>query len=58
MKDDRQEPINIYINIIVGDVTNSSVIQGGTENVASLLHREQLPDDIIKRLMDHIKDTS
>lgn len=58
MKDNRQEPVNIYINIIVGDVTNSSVIQGGAENMASLLHREQLPDEIIKRLMDHIKDTS
>lgn len=58
MKDDRQEPINIYINIIVGDVTNSSVVQGGMENVASLLRREQLPDDIIKHLVEHIQDTS
>lgn len=58
MKDDRQEPINIYINIIVGDVTNSSVVQGGMENVASLLHREQLPDYIIKYLVEHIQDTS
>ena len=58
MKDDRQEPVNIYINIIVGDVTNSSVVQGGCENIASLLQREQLPDYIIKYLVEHIQDTS
>ena len=58
MKDEQREPVNIYINIIFGDVTNSSVIQGGAENMASLLHREQLPDEIIKCLMDRIKDTS
>ena len=58
MKDEQREPVNIYINIIFGDVTNSSVVQGGMENVASLLHREQLPDDIIKYLVEHIQDTS
>lgn len=58
MKDEQREPANIYINIIFGDVTNSSVIQGGAENMASLLHREQLPDDIIKYLVEHIQDTS
>lgn len=57
MKNEQEEPLSlkIYINIIFGDVTNSAVIQGGQRNISSL----QLPEELVKRLMDHIRgDTS
>lgn len=48
MENKRKEPVKIYINVIFGDVINSSVAQGGTGNNVSL----ELPYDLIKALLD------
>ncbi len=57
MKDEQREPVNIYINIIFGDVTNSSVIQGGARNTALLTLSDA--NDMVKCLMKCLtEDTS
>lgn len=57
MKDEQREPVNIYINIIFGDVTNSSVIQGGARNTALLTLSDA--NDMVKCLMKRLtEDTS
>jgi hypothetical protein len=57
MKDEQREPVNIYINIIFGDVTNSSVIQGGARNTALLTFSDV--NDMVKCLMKRLtEDTS
>lgn len=48
MENKRKEPVKIYINVIFGDVINSSVAQGGAGNNVSL----ELPYDLIKALLD------
>lgn len=48
MENKRKEPVKIYINVIFGDVVNSSVAQGGAGNNVSL----ELPYDLIKALLD------
>lgn len=57
MKDEQREPVNIYINIIFGDVTNSSVIQGGARNTALLTFSDV--NDMVECLMKRLtEDTS
>lgn len=51
MENKRKEPVKIYINVIFGDVINSSVAQGGAGNNVSL----ELPYDLIKTLLDGMR---
>lgn len=48
---ERKGPVEIYINVIMGDVTNSSVVQGGTGNNASI----EVPYDLLCTLLAHIQ---
>lgn len=50
---ERKGPVEIYINVIMGDVTNSSVVQGGTGNNASA--SIEVPYDLLCTLLAHIQ---